>query len=105
MLNKIDEQISVNYDGEMSDYELIYFEARKIKSPQLKEYVESELYKYFKITNSIRLAKYRMNKNAETICNKVIENNKLLFYVNPAGFKRVDKRSCRLSLDFGWNNS
>ncbi len=65
-LNELNETISKYYDGQMGDLELIHFEARLALSEILREYTEREMYQNFKISNSIRLAKMRLNDKVKS---------------------------------------
>jgi len=59
--NKTDEIISSYYDLENNIHERISLEARQIKSINFKHYFEDKITFYETITNSIKIAKRKLN--------------------------------------------
>ena len=65
-----DLKINKYYDGQMSDYELINFEAGLALSDKNREYTGNQCYEYFKISNSIKLVKNRLKDKSEIVSKK-----------------------------------
>ena len=76
----LDEAVNKYYDHEMSDSELLHFEANMALSNGVREYCMKQCYEYFKMTNSIKLVKMRsatqaglMMKKFEKMLNSTIK--------------------------------
>ena len=72
----MNETISTYYDRQMSDLELIHFEANMVLSEKLREQCAKNCYEYFIITNSIKLAKMRSAQRAKVVVNDFISIKK-----------------------------
>ena len=98
------------YDNEMSLSDKICFEVKIATSDALREHFYSECFAYFKISNSIKLAKIRNETKAKIFTEQILRNENfekriLLFYINSVLFKYFNKIfSCGL-LNIKRNNS
>lgn len=102
----LDTLISQYYDEEMSESELINYEARLAVSKNIREYTNERCFEYFKISNSIKLVKNRANINSEKLINKINFKKKrsLFFYFNSIVFKRINKSLRNVFLNIRRNN-
>ena len=66
--------ISTYYDRQMSDLELIHFEANMALSERLREECANDCYENFLISNSIKLAKMRSCQRASKLT-KMLEES------------------------------
>jgi len=100
-IDYLDEKISKYYDGQMEDSELINFEADMALSGEKKEYIADKCYKYFKISNSIKLTKYRMSNLSKLQTDTFLSKEGLvLINVNAVGFKSFYKHFRNMFLSF-----
>ena len=102
--------ISTYYDRQMSDLELIHFEANMALSEKLKDRCAKECYDNFLITNSIKLAKMRSAQRAKIMANQFINSkktNKRLFFgvdIYSVIFKSFYKHNRNVFLNVNRNN-
>lgn len=103
----IDYDIQKYYDGQMNDKEIIHFEARIALSKVMRDYIEAELYKNFKISNSIRLVKMRIENKKLNFADMLSKPMKkgLFFDNNSVIFKSFNKLTGKLFLSVNRHNS
>lgn len=102
----LDTLISQYYDEEMSENELINYEARIAISKSIRDYTNERCFEYFKISNSIKLVKKRADEKSKNLINKIDIKRKrsLFFYFNPVVLKRINKTLCNLFLNIWRDN-
>lgn len=103
----LDALISQYYDDEMNESELMNYEARIAVSRNIREYTNEQCFEFFKISNSIKLAKNRANKKSQSLIDniKIREQKSLFFYFNSIAFKSINKRLRNLFLNTWRNNT
>ena len=82
----LDEIITKYYDNQMSDFERINFEARLATSEGMRKYANNQCFEFYKISNSIKLVKNRLNQNRAKL-----NIFKLIVNVDTVRFKRFYK--------------
>ena len=99
----IENIISEYYDEQLPVSELLGYEARLAISKGIRDFTNERCFEYFKISNSIRLAKIRNRDKASKIAGDFIENK--LLNINAVSSKGIYERLCKLFLDFlGYNS-
>ena len=85
----LDELISQYYDNQMNDSERISFEARLVMSDGIRNYTNKQCFEYFKLSNSIKLVKYRNSQKSNMVSKEFqkIINKKSIININTVGFE------------------
>lgn len=104
-LNFLDITVNEYYDEEMNESASISYEARQANSNYIKDYTNEQCFEFFKISNSIKLTKKRLEEHSNAELDLFLLKNKELFDVNSSFFKRVYKRISSSLLNFKRNNS
>ena len=107
-LDCLDEQISAYYDNELSEIEMLSFEAKLATSRGIKDYTDEKCYEFFKISNSMKIAKIRIKQNANKIFDNTEENRKQkisLFELYSVFLERFNKFFSGAFLNINRNNS
>lgn len=103
---KLDEIISEYYDRQMNDSKLISFESRMALSSGIREYTGNQCFKFFKISNSIKLVKYRNKTKSKILFYDLLNRSlNLTFNVYTVRFKSFYKCFCDRFLNVLRNNS
>lgn len=110
-LELLDEVIDKYYDQEMTDNELIHFEAKMALSDGIREYCANECYKNFQISNSIKLSTMRCEDRAKRITDNFEKKLSSRFTLNvdinfnSVAFKSIYKNLRNIFLNIRRNNS
>lgn len=104
-LKSLNTTISQYYDDELNPSQNLEYEARQANSRYIRNFTNEQCFEFFKISNSIKLTKMRLQKSADIEFEKFIAQNWKLFYFYPSFFKRRNKRFCSPLLNFLWYNS
>ena len=103
----LEDKINEYYDEQMNESQLISYEARIANSIMIKEYTYQRCFEYFKISNSIKLTKNRLNKKAQEITDKILADiqKELFFNINPVFLERINKHLRSFFLHIRRHNS
>ncbi len=103
----LEDKINEYYDEQMNSSQLISYEARIANSLLIKEYTYQRCFEYYKISNSIKKTKKRLEKKAKETTENVLSQiqNELFFNVNSVFLKRFYEHLSSFFLNIGRNNS
>ena len=100
-IETLDLVISEYYDEQMNISSLLEYEARKANSKYINDYSNEICFEFFKISNSIKLTKIRLEEHSRLECDKFFNKKRKLFDLNSSFFKRKNESFRCLFLDIG----
>ena len=104
-IETLDLIISEYYDEQMNPSNLLEYEARKANSRYINDYSNEICFEYFKITNSIKLTKIRLEQYSKKECDMFFNKTKKLFHTDSFFFKSRNKALSGSFLNISRNNS
>ncbi len=105
-MESLNSLINQYYDEEMSESELLAYEARIANSKCIREYTNEQCFEFFKISNSIKLVKNRAKKLSEKFIlnEKFFEKKKSIFDFYAVASERFNKHLSNIFLNIKRNN-
>ncbi len=105
--SSLEDKINEYYDEQMNSSQLINYEARVANSLLIKEYTYQKCFEFYKISNSIKKTKFKLEEKAKITTENILVNiqDELFFNIDSVFLKRVYKHLRSFFLNIGRNNT